>query len=373
MLLINLCFTCFQSFGICLFIHLALISIMPRGRDLTDFERGQIYALKFIAEWPLRQISNVLHINYESIKKYCQRIPGKQREGTSLSTDRKRKCGRSRCTTERQDRALCHVSLHDRFMSATAIQRQEIDNVHCSIATIRRRLCEGGFKSYTPAKKTKLSLLHKANRLAWSVQHLHWRPEQWQSVIFSDESKFVIQQQHVRYVRRRIGERYQDMCVEERGNRSLGEVMIWAAFSYHGHTNVRLIVGRYCANDYINLLQDSLLPHYNRLLPQGGYFMQDNAPIHSANATSQFLQQNNIRLLPWPSLSPDMNPIENLWAICKSELKHHPVANRQQLLQAVQAIWNAKMTDDDVRHNLINSMTHRVRQLHIARGSYTRY
>ena len=38
----------------------------------------------------------------------------------------------------------------------------------------------------------------------------------------------------------------------------------------------------------------------------GMTFQQDNARI-----TTQFLQQNNIDLLPWLSMSPDLSPIEH--------------------------------------------------------------
>lgn len=345
---------------------------MPRGHDLSDFERGQIYALKFLAGWTCKEIAGAIVINYDAVKKYCQRVPEKQASNTSLSTDRKGKCGRDRCTTQRDDRVMCRTALGDRFLTATAIKRQH-DDINCCVRTVRRRLNDSGLLSRTPAPKSLLSLVHKRNRLTWSIEHLNWTQQQWQTVIFSDESKFVIQQHHVRYVRRRVGERYLDSCIEGRGNRGLGEIMIWAAFSFHGHSDIVLMDKRYNANDYIQLLQQHLLPRINHLLPHGGLFMQDNAPIHRANATIAFLRQANIRLLPWPAVSPDMNPIENLWAICKAQLVNYVVHTRQQLLEAVITIWNEKMNDNNLRSNLINSMPRRVRLLHIARGGYTRY
>ena len=168
-----------------------------------------------------------------------------------------------------------------------------------------------------------------------------------------------------------VGQRYEDRYIEGRGNRGYGEVMIWAAFSLTSYTNVAIIDHRFSANDYIALLTQHLLPMYHQLLPQGGLYMHDNAPIHAAHVTNAFLQENNIQLLL--CLSPDLNPIENIWALCKRDLSTHVVANRQQLIAAVQAVWNTRMADQEFRRTMINSMVGRVQKLHIARGSYTRY
>ena len=40
----------------------------------------------------------------------------------------------------------------------------------------------------------------------------------------------------------------------------------------------------------------------------------DNATAHRARRVREFLENENVEHLDWPTLSPDMNPIENLWA-----------------------------------------------------------
>ena len=63
---------------------------------------------------------------------------------------------------------------------------------------------------------------------------------------------------------------------------------------------------------YINqVLRLHIVPYFGH--HRHHMFQQDNAHTHTARATRDFLEQHNIRIMPWPVLSPDLNPIKHLW------------------------------------------------------------
>jgi hypothetical protein len=71
-----------------------------------------------------------------------------------------------------------------------------------------------------------------------------------------------------------------------------------------------------------------MLPSMN-LCREG--FQHDNARPHTARSTVDFLTNQNVTVLPWPSKSPDMNPIEQLWY----DFERH-MRSRQPVLQTLQ-------------------------------------
>lgn len=71
------------------------------------------------------------------------------------------------------------------------------------------------------------------------------------------------------------------------------------------------------AVNYVEVLETALVDHADQLMGEEIIFQQDNASIHSARYTMNFLQERNIPVLDWPACSHDLKPIENLWAVTR--------------------------------------------------------
>jgi hypothetical protein len=71
-------------------------------------------------------------------------------------------------------------------------------------------------------------------------------------------------------------------------------------------------------------------------------FQQDNAPPHVAVSTRQWLSDHRVQVLQWPTMSPDLNPIENMWAFLKQKLHlRSTLTSRENVIVAVQEIWSS--------------------------------
>ena len=51
------------------------------------------------------------------------------------------------------------------------------------------------------------------------------------------------------------------------------------------------------------------------------------------------LRKLKVKVMEWPSMSPDLNPIEHLWGILKRKVEKRHVSNSQQLRDVIVEEW----------------------------------
>lgn len=117
-----------------------------------------------------------------------------------------------------------------------------------------------------------------------------------------------------------------------------------------------------------------LMKSATKFWPKGQWhFQQDNDPKHKSKIVSQYLDELCVKdhMIDWPPYSPDLNPIENLWANLKKRVEKHNCTNVLELEKAVKTEWAA--TDKDLCQKLVASMPKRIALLHELNGAPTGY
>ena len=146
--------------------------------------------------------------------------------------------------------------------------------------------------------------------------------------------------------------------------------MVWGAISSSGLGTLTIVRGNINAIRYIQVLQDNLLPlldEFPLAVRNNLVFQQDNAPPHRAIITRNFLHDEGIAVTFWPPLSPDLNPIENVWGILKRFVRQKRPETLTELEEVVMNAWNTIVTRKLCR-NLFGSMRSRLLNVLAHRG-----
>jgi transposase len=231
--------------------------------------------------------------------------------------------------------------------------------IDISDRSLRRFSHSKGFKWHTPLHKPYITPQGENKRLAFAKEH---RDIDMEAYIFSDEATFELYGCSG-------GERY------EKGHRLVREkpshpqkLHVWWGTSLRYEIKPYFFRENLTAPLYISILE-SRLPSRDE---NDWIFQQDNDPKHKSRISVKWLNANTPSWMDdWPPYSPDLNIIENLWAIVKRKVYEVEIKNLDQLEKRIRKV--IKELNVELVNSTIRSFPDRLKAVIKAKGSHTKY
>lgn len=330
---------------------------MPRGKKLSEVEIA---------------IINTLHKRGDSNRKIAREI---DRSETAVRVylsnparyGRKKRSGR-KATVNKRTQNLIFKKATEELMTSSQIKAELKLNV--SNERIRQIIKKDKRAVYAKmVKKPLLTPRHVEARLKWAREVMDFG-DKWKRVIFTDEKKFSCDGPDGFKMYWHDLSKDKQICMS-RNFKGKG-IMIWGAFSYNGKCRLRFITERMNSVKYTDMLEDCI-DEFEDIAGIDFIMQQDNAAIHVSKKSKEWFQSKDIELLSWPALSPDMNPIENLWGIIARDVYRNGRQFKDVAALKMQILQSWFNIRDEMLRKLVDSMPNRVFQLINNKGNHTSY
>lgn len=242
-----------------------------------------------------------------------------------------------------------------------------------------------------PSKMLTVATKQKRVRFAKANQRRSWK-----NVMFTDRKRFSWKYPGCK-VKLSHWRRESDIAVEALVNSHPPSVNVYCGLTRHGMTKPHIVAGtskhttsyttkagttakNITAAEYKDVLEHTLLPGGQAIFSKHGItfwvFQQDNDPTHKD--ASLIVQQwgsrqasNPVLLAPWPPHSPDLNPIENVWAWVQAKVDRMGCKTFEDFQQAV--IETLAKVPKKMCSNLVDSMQRRLALVIEREGGKTGY
>lgn len=274
--------------------------------------------------------------------------------------------GLARITTTKEDKMILRLFQDKPGLSLRFAQMKlRKKGINVSLNTIRSRLHEKNVSFRSTLKKPLLSEKHVEKRLAWAKENLD---RDWDNVIFTDESSF--------WAWSSLSKAWSTKSnrILQRTVKHPLKIHVWGCFCKRGFGCLFLFTDNLNAEKMRTIYQKYLLKSAEKFFgfdKTNWVLQEDNDPKHRSKLCSAWKQQNNVITMKWPAMSPDANPIENVWSYMKMKLKGKPVYTVKQLSFQIKKIWRS--LPKEYAENLVESMGKRCQAIISNGGDWTRY
>ena len=272
-----------------------------------------------------------------------------------------------------------------------AHKTQQALGLKLSPSTITRLLRKKGLQHLRDKVVPMLTAGQKQNRVRFAKSALRRELCSWRRVMITDSKYFRL------HAMGRPAGRWctpATRSIIARPKHSIA-AHVYMGITYHGTTSLKFVTGTHkqvskhtncrtklphkgvAQDEYTDVLHDHFLPEGNRLFQNAGKWadnwqlQQDNAPPHKTATNMAFIAGNVPagHFLKWPANSPDLSPIENLWAWMDSKLhKHHKCNNIEELKDKLEEVRQSIPVS--LLHNLFDNMRSRMERVIELKGNY---
>jgi transposase len=155
------------------------------------------------------------------------------------------------------------------------------------------------------------------------------------NVLFTDESSFQLNANTLKV----FVKKGQPRPRAKRYNPNY-KIMVWGGVSHYGKTVLRIVEETLDGKKYRKLLRGKKAEVRRFMGRRRWWFQQDRAPCHRQKLTQEFIKRNITKdIIPHPAQSPDLNPIELVWARMKVIVERKRPSSKSELREAVLQAW----------------------------------
>lgn len=187
-----------------------------------------------------------------------------------------------------------------------------------------------------PDGRFELTEEQKDNRIEYCQEMLQHGAEMIYNTVFSDEMGITLSKTNKKKMWVKKGKSTKkEPPVED------VKLNCWGGICFNGATSLHIFKENLNKDLYEEIIEEHK-GEMDDLFPDGYHFQHDNLKLHIA--AERRGEELGLEFVDFPTYSPDLNPIENLWSDLKGGVASDHPRTEQQLIRSLKKNWERLTT-----------------------------